>query len=568
MSFGLEAGRKVIHTNFGIVRISPTSINTQRLLLIALVTFVFWNGLWGGAPRADQIAYLHQISQYSSLWDILINSPSWNRTHVTDPILFRPVLYLQLGLFYYLFGYNFFLWQFASLVIHIIVVLGVYALFIRGSLKASIYPFLIAALFGCSFIGSELVLWNHISGYITFSALIIYSVLFLLQFRRSGRKLHGGVALLLGGLAEFTYELGLVFNVLVAVTLLYVYLKKAEGEKPRERICLKFSLLFLAAAILYPLLSVMDILVRDAKIVYGSHGYTPFDGLRAAWYAVKQIVFWLGGFVFSSAYDIHASDRTSFLGFHFSGREVVANCIAVIGIALIVVTRLGQERFSYLKDRKNNLLLALCAMVFAYGYSLIIAYGRALPRGLGYVFDSNTYYAYIACLIAVVAFSFFFLPERNKNECFSLAGSSAGPLTKGQTGKLHGYILTASMMVLVVLNCYYTQKLATVYRYEYSPSRLEVIDAVERWVDSIENSESSYFRVSSNCPGNDELPWFDHGHFRKTSNWTGPVTLTDALWPQKSYRLNEKFLTNQQHQVFDIKCDVSTVSSKPPNQPT
>ena len=79
----------------------------QRLIILSIITFVYWDGLWAGVPRSDQISYLHQIGGFQGYWDIILNTLSWNRVQAAgDGILFRPLLYIQLGTFYYFFYYE------------------------------------------------------------------------------------------------------------------------------------------------------------------------------------------------------------------------------------------------------------------------------------------------------------------------------------------------------------------------------------------------------------------------------------------------------------------------------
>jgi hypothetical protein len=98
---------------------APFPRSVERILLTAAIVFVYWNGLFAGVARADQVAYLHQVTQYDSLRDILVTAPSWNRTHSPgDYVLFRPVLYWILGIEYYVFGYRAFFWQLLGLAAH------------------------------------------------------------------------------------------------------------------------------------------------------------------------------------------------------------------------------------------------------------------------------------------------------------------------------------------------------------------------------------------------------------------------------------------------------------------
>jgi len=79
---------------------------------------------------------------------------------------------------------------------------------------------------------SDLAFWSHISGYLTFSALAVFSVLFIVRFLSTGNAFSGWAALTLGILSEFAYELGVLLNLLVfAVFFLHV----DSGEMPKSQ---------------------------------------------------------------------------------------------------------------------------------------------------------------------------------------------------------------------------------------------------------------------------------------------------------------------------------------------
>lgn len=537
--------------------------SAQMLFLAAIVVFVFWNSLWGGAPRADQLAYLHQISRYSNFWDILIHSPSWNRTQSAgDFLLFRPILYWQLGLFYYFFRYNFFLWQLASLALHVLVVLGVYLLFLKGSLRDTAYPFLISALFGCSFIGSELVLWSHISGYLTFSALFVFSIFFLLGLLQNGRNLSGWAALFLGFLAQFTYELGALWNLLVGVVLFGCYLKSRakDGNRvgdPAE--LLKWAQLFSGVALLYPLASVADLLVRGTAIpLVGGRLDLPQRLGLAFWYTIEQMEFWFGGWLFPSAYSIQAADRAQFSGFHYSV-ALLFNVVAAAGIAGLMAKGMRRRLMPNSTSNKKR-WLAAAVLFFTVLYSFMIACGRALPRGINYVFELNVYYAYIACLCFTLACALYW-GGASGADIHTASKSSDLP-------KEHPHLMRALLLLLIVLNGYYTWDLSSSYRYSYSPQRLEVINIVTQWLEHDGKHGSSYFEVSRSCAGNEELSWFGSDHFRKGSKWSEwreTAAMADILWPEKSFRLNKPGLTGQ-YRIYELECTVDPASFKLVNQ--
>ena len=206
----------------------------QKLILTLCLVVAFWHGLFAGVPRSDQIIYLNGVTQFKNFWDIISHSLFWNRNiqlNLDDALLFRPVLYILLGTLYFVFKYNFILWQLTSLSLHIFVVLGLHTLLSLGKLKKSPFPFLLSLFFGTSLLGSELVLWNHIVGYLLFSLLSILTILLLISFFNTQKHHYIYLALLFAFAAEFTYESAVFINILIALqqfqtssTLLFIIL--------------------------------------------------------------------------------------------------------------------------------------------------------------------------------------------------------------------------------------------------------------------------------------------------------------------------------------------------------
>ena len=158
----------------------------QRLLLVVLILIVFWDGLFAGMPRADQVQFLYQLAAVGPGTDNWLDFMSWNRVIAKgDEALYRPLLYALLVACHRLFGYNFVLWQMASLALHVLAVLGLHALLLRGSLRETALPFLLALFFGVALLGSELVLWQHVMGYVLFCVLAVFSLIQVLQYLES-----------------------------------------------------------------------------------------------------------------------------------------------------------------------------------------------------------------------------------------------------------------------------------------------------------------------------------------------------------------------------------------------
>ena len=500
---------------------SETAINLlskhyiQCMILILLMFVTFGHGLWGGFPRADQLIYLHQIGQYSSFWDLLSNAPSWNRLHVGDPILFRPILYLQLATFYYLFGYHFILWQLASLILHCLVVLGLYLLLMRGSLRNSVYPFLLSALFGCAVLGSDLVLWHHISGYITFCALCIYSLLAFQKFLSSQKHPYVIIAILLGFLAEFTYELGVVYNFFIALTCLYMQLFETQGRNTETKMLGLYGFMFLSVSVLYPLISAGDLILRGIHVGSTSaHLSLLYTFFHTVGYTLIQITFWIGGLLLPTTLDIQASGRAAFWGIMPFSFLMLTNLLLLV-LTIASLLKIGLNNITItLKWIIARHLPGTCAMILLLSYSLIIAYGRALPRGIIYVLHDNLYYAYIAYLILFVWVALIF----NRGTTADPNNHARPPyqhhVTHGlsMTAFKRSYIPIILLACLALMNCYLTYRLSYDYHYKYSSSRIELMNHVQSWLHHKGRSTNAYFTINTNCSGNDRLQWFGKDH--------------------------------------------------------
>lgn len=538
----------------------------QRFLLVGFLTLVFWDNLWGGVPRADQVPYLHQVSQFHDLWDILVNSPSWNRTQASggDSSLFRPLLYLQLGTFYFFFGYNFVLWQIGSLFLHTLVVCGVHLLLLAGRLRHTVYPFLLSALFGTSLLGSELVMWNHIGGYILFSVFGVYSVYCLIRYLDSKNTSLAWMSVVLAVLSEFTYELGVVLTLLMSLFFFLRNYSISKSAQPSSEGAsnISWGWVCLFGALLYPILSIFDFWVRSGIHPLVSHEANSSTQqwtstvLLVFWYAFKQIGFWIGGWLFPAAFDIRAAGRASFVGFTIASKWFLLNCSFVLLILFSFFSKIGNWRFSLRFGNRNTWLAALLPIIFLVSYSLVIAYGRALPRGLDYVFSINIYYSYIACLAVVVGIAIFAINRAAIPFGEGLVGITAISSDRGWLSLFScNLFIGLGVSALILFNSYNVALLGKSYRYDFSPSMQEVINDVEAWLATQGAVPSAYFTVSANCLGNDALSWFDQGHFRKGSGWAPPVGLVDALWPDKSFNINKEKLHNRtDFLVTEIKC--------------
>jgi hypothetical protein len=543
----------------------------QRAILVAVIVWVFWDGIFAGVARSDQILYLHHISQYDSLWDILTHSAALNRTVPTggqDIILYRPVLYLLLGTFYYWFRYNFLAWQIAGLSLHIMVALGLHLLLVRGRLKHTLFPLAICALFATAFFGSEMVLWNHIVGYLLFCALDVYAVYFFLRFLQSDRTVFLIPCGALSVIAEFTYEAGALVNLLFAAALLARSFSAplagssvAQSPRTADRWT---ALMFVLGALLLPLASLIDLRVRGIVLSLQSSGIGIWHiMLLACEDTLLQIAFWLSTWLAPTVYHCTGLNRT-ICGVSPVGLTAL-RLVNLIGLGLLAVG--GTHALSRLRRGralKREALLALTlSMIFLLGYSFIIAVGRSVGKGLMYVLQANIYYSYIAYLTVCVGIGCAAAVSRARGASMVGAGPDAAvgqaSSWKAATSADVSTRLVPALAVLAIVNSCGVRELARAFRYDFAAPRQDVIDHVLAWRKQVGDRTERYFEVGPTCVGNDVLSWFDEPRLRRNSGWQPPVTLADALWPDRSAPLNAARVYISRRSVDEIRCDQGVV---------
>jgi len=550
----------------------------QRAALVAVIVWVFWNGLWAGVARSDQVLYLYRVSEFDTLWDILSRAPSWNRLYQTagDQVLYRPVLYLQLGSFYYLFRYNFIAWQVASLCLHTLVVLGIHLLLIQGRLNRTLYPLLISLWFGTAFFASEMVFWNHIVGYLLFCGLEVYAVYFFLRFLQSDRATFLVPCALLSVTAEFTYETGALVNLLFAATLLASRLSApaatASSAQSRGSAHWRLALGFVLAALLLPIASLIDLRIRGFAFLPNAHGVGLWPlVVIAVRYAFAQIGFWTSAWLAPTVYQVVAAGRAicevSSLG--LTGLRLL-NLIALALLTIAGVLGLNHWlRRSAVSKREPLFALSLC-LLFLFGYSIIIATGRSMRWGLPYILYAHIYYSYVAYLTLCVGIALAAFAGRTPVVAATTdaesepdtTGRSSNPPQSGHLSRV-GRRFAPALAILAFVNACGVHELARAFRYVYAPPRQELVDLLLTWQKQVGENPQRYFVVSPTCHGNDMLWWFDATQLRKNFSWRPPVNLADALWPDRSAGFNAERIGLSGARVDEIVCPETTSSAQP-----
>jgi hypothetical protein len=450
------------------------------------------------------------------------------------------------------------------LCLHILVALGLHLLLIQGRLKQTLFPLLITLLFATAYLASELVLWSHVAGYVFFCGLDVYAVYFFLRYLKSDRNASLAICGVLSLTAEFTYEGGAMVNLLFAVAL-FARSSFAMSHDllthSHRRTDRRFALLFLLAALLLPTASLIDLHARGIEFALHLHGMEASGVLLLAGEAAfRQIGFWLGAWLAPTVYRVFPASRAICLvsAAGLTGLTLV-NLAAVALLAAAGFRGFTRLRHSSVSKREPEFAVALC-MLFLLGYSMMIAVGRTVPRGFDYLL-TNTYYSYIVNLTVCVAVALAAIAGRVGAPAAAIDSRpdpkptdlSPAPVQTARVTRV-GTGLVAALIVLTIINAFGVRSIARQFRYDYAASRQEVVDHVLAWRMRVGDQTQRYFVVSPTCRGNEMIPWFTEARLRRNSGWRPPVTLADALWPDRSANLNAAMIHIPLESVDEIHC--------------
>ena len=523
----------------------------QLALLVVAIVFAYWHSIFAGAPRSDHIGYLHQVGQYTLFSDILMAAPSFNRTDSAgDFLLYRPLLYVQLGLNYFFFGYDFARWQIMSLVLHVWLVARLFLLFPSKIRQHSPLPFLTCIVFATSAIASEQVLWNHITGYLLYLHLTLSSITCLQSYLSRNDTTSLTLSLLFALMAQFTHELGVLYSSLVAVFLLWENI----GRYWRQMV------LYFACALSYPAISFYDLFRLG---IWPTHETEQSASIASSLLeifaklpeiiglALFQLFFWFGSIFFPQVLNLTVDGRTRIDGlrlgewlpeklnwlpdllgyghaelvpfFYFDTHGtylLVLNFVLAAFTLFIALKQIMMLRATNKQPESNaRNRLAIVPILVMTAYALLIAFGRTEPRGIQ-TLGNNLYYAYTAHFFLLVGCILAFPRETQKSPKLLTIGNRR--------------LLALMLVTLCALNVAEVSKLTQQMRYEYSEPRQALISEISAEIAAYGPDQHFVFSIENDCEVSQNLDWLKDGHIRRNTDWQPPFTYLDALFPEYS----------------------------------
>ncbi len=218
--------------------------------------------------RSDQLIYLANTAGIEDWISLAVKTYSYDRVpHIFegfDAVLFRPFFFFFLGTEKYFFGHNFRAWQITGFILHLCVVWNLLRLLWK--MRPGIFAALVTAFFSVLLVGSEMVSWHHVNGYLIFLSCILICLYHLYQITVEQQVRPGQLWILFFCLcvAVSTYELGLVYSVLFFIYLWTVTLKVSERlpSKSKMKISRVWYFLILLPGVLYVTANLIDLQAR------------------------------------------------------------------------------------------------------------------------------------------------------------------------------------------------------------------------------------------------------------------------------------------------------------------
>lgn len=344
---------------------------------------------------ADQIWYFAELDGQRSLaagleqYDYAASRRYWKG----DDALFRPLLFAWLAVANTAFGPRHVAWNIATLAIHMAVVAALYSLLL--AIQPSPFSFLIALLFAVMKPAADLVLWNHLGGYLlAWLCLLIGLRAFVLTMQSKDRLPTAPTTtfVVASGAATLLHE-SMVPVSIVAATLIAIH-----ARRMRQRLSPLIYLFLFAPALVYGTLYAFH-LGRVARPAYVDPGGDADSFGAARLLAViprtaATLADWTTAVAVPSALDIgggaYARLSVSFAP-SIHRLDHWFNVLLTLAALWMLAMCVSRERLR----RHASLLVVLATTAVVYAGIITLGRTRAETLGVGY-------YLYLFSLVTVV----------------------------------------------------------------------------------------------------------------------------------------------------------------------
>jgi hypothetical protein len=342
----------------------------------------------------DQLLYFAELHGETSLaaglelTDYTFSRQYWRG----DDALFRPLSIMWLAAGNTLFSYHNIWWNVVTLALHVLVTFSVFQLLLR--IRSSEFALPMAALFAVMMPSLELVVWNHLGGYLLgylFLAVSLQAFAGLTQAKQRPSSIHIAIYVSAFILAVFFHET-LVAVCLVASCLLCIAWQRRKTLTPAR------GLVVFAPVILFTMFYVPHAF-RVARLAFVDRAenarlFEPGAVLAIPGRSLFAVGRWLGDILVPSAvsYQVTPFARLySTLKFSWVTPSHLWNALLAVAILWLVWTVSSRLQMS------RNRLLILVAIGALFAHLGVIALGRGQTEVL-----TTMYYRYLFSMLVVV----------------------------------------------------------------------------------------------------------------------------------------------------------------------
>ena len=356
------------------------------MVLGALAAAIYWPAM-NRVFVADQLWYFAEVGGHDSLAlglrhvDYAISRVYWKG----DDLLFRPILFTWLAVANRLFSYHHVWWNLANLAIHVSVAVALLRLLL--AIQPSVLALPAAVLFLVLEPPMELVLWNHLGGY-------LIACLFLAIGLRSFVRVTDGSAMSYPGyalaftLAALSYE---AMVPIAAAGALILILSRRGASRPGGK-----ALLLLPVVVFSVLYAFHALHAERLGYVDRADGRAPFDianagsMLRGIW---RMLETWIRQLLMPSALRLRAAPFERFVEAYDDSwtDPLQLGNTAVVAAGLVLLWRTAS--LARLRQVAPLVVLLVTGIL---AYTFIIAFGRSADE-----VAAITYYSYVFSVLAV-----------------------------------------------------------------------------------------------------------------------------------------------------------------------
>ena len=372
--------------NLTLARRALVDWRVGAVLLGLTAAVVYWPAM-NRVFAADQLWYFAEVGRHDSLAaglrhvDYALSRVYWKG----DDLLYRPILFIWLAVADRLFGYHHVWWNVANVVIHTGVAVALLRLLL--AIQPSLLALPVAVLFMVLEPPMELVLWNHLGGYLLACLFMAIGLRSFVRLMNGSTAAYGSFAAAFT-LACFSYE---AMVPVAAAAALFVLIKHRLGWRDGRAALLfapvgVYAVLYAFHALHAPRLGYVDRPDGRAPLDPANIAGV-LDGMR------RMLEAWLGEIAMPTALRLWAPPFERFAkDFQIAWNEpphLVNATVVVLG--LVVLAR----SVSRARLRQQAPLAGVLGLgVFA--YTFIIAFGRSADE-----VGAITYYSYIFAVLAV-----------------------------------------------------------------------------------------------------------------------------------------------------------------------